>query len=136
MRASIVRAFPRRAPAPDTDVLVDAAARLNIRDLAIRRDRGRTVITGVARYELDRDLFFEAVKQLDGWASDIVVDLAVERHDVRGYYTVRPGDTLASIARQHLGSAARERDIFEANRDRMNDPDQIFPGQQLLIPWR
>jgi nucleoid-associated protein YgaU len=27
-------------------------------------------------------------------------------------------------------------DIFDANRDRMNDPDQVFPGQQLLIPWR
>jgi nucleoid-associated protein YgaU len=118
------------------DVLLDAAADLGIRDLLIKSERGKTVIGGMARYQIDRDLFFDAVKELDGWESDVVVTIAVERHDVRGYHTVKPGETLAAIAERHLGSASREQQLFEANRDRMNDPDQIFPGQQLLIPWR
>jgi nucleoid-associated protein YgaU len=125
---------PRRSL--QVDVLLDAAARLGIKDLSIKAEHGKTIITGKARYQLDCDLFFDAVKELDGWESDIVVDLAVERADVRGYYTVEPGDTLASIAKRYLGSAAREWDVFEANRDRMNDPEQILPGQQLLIPRR
>ena len=94
------------------------------------------VIGGTARYQLDRETFFESVKRLDGWESDVVIEIAVECQDVRGYHTVEAGETLASIAERHLGSASREMDIFKANRDRMNDPDQILPGQQLLIPWR
>jgi nucleoid-associated protein YgaU len=136
MRASIARSVGDARRQNGTDALLDAATHLHIKDFAIHRQRGKTIITGVARYQVDCDVFFEAVKQLDGWESDVVINLAVERHDVRGYHTVEPGETLASIAKRYLGSASRELDIFEANRDRMNDPDQICPGQQLLIPWR
>lgn len=117
------------------DALFDAAVDLGIRELSIQEAHGKTLITGVAQYQLDREQFFETVKQLDGWESDVVVQIEVECTDVRGYHTVRPGETLASIAERHLGSAAKERYIFDANRDRMNAPDQILPGQQLLIPW-
>lgn len=46
-------------------------------------------------------------------------------------YTVQRGDTLSEIG-QRLGVAWRE--IFEANRDQLNDPDKIQPGQTLRIP--
>ena len=46
-------------------------------------------------------------------------------------YTVQRGDTLSEIG-QRLGVAWR--DIFEANRDQLNDPDRIQPGQTLRIP--
>jgi nucleoid-associated protein YgaU len=136
MRASIARAVVERGPVDGIDALLDAAARLGIRDFTVHKVHGKTMIGGIARYQLDRDELFEAVKLLDGWESEIVLDVAVERQDVRGYHTVREGETLASIAKRHLGRSSRDREVFEANRDRMNDPDQIFPGQQLLIPWR
>jgi nucleoid-associated protein YgaU len=118
------------------DGLLDAVSTLRVRDIVIETAHGKTVIKGVARYQLDREQMFDAVKGFDGWAKDIVLDVEVERQDVRGYHTVGPGETLASIAERYLGSTSREMAIFEANRDRMNDPDQILPGQQLLIPWR
>jgi nucleoid-associated protein YgaU len=46
-------------------------------------------------------------------------------------YTVKSGDTLSQIG-QRLGVAWRE--IFEANRDQLSDPDKIQPGQTLRIP--
>jgi nucleoid-associated protein YgaU len=49
-------------------------------------------------------------------------------------YTVRSGDTLSSIARKQLGDAERWPEIFELNGDVISDPDEIFPGQVLLIP--
>lgn len=49
-------------------------------------------------------------------------------------YTVRKGDTLSAIAKTHLGDASRWPEIFELNRDVVDDPDRIFPGQVLLIP--
>ena len=49
-------------------------------------------------------------------------------------YTVESGDTLSHIAKAHYGKAGKWRAIFEANRDQIDDPDRIFPGQVLKIP--
>ncbi len=49
-------------------------------------------------------------------------------------YTVRRGDTLSKIAERELGNANRWREIFELNRDVIEDPDEIFPGQVLVLP--
>ena len=49
-------------------------------------------------------------------------------------YTVEKGDTLSHIAKAHYGKASKWRAIFEANRDQIDDPDKIFPGQVLKIP--
>ena len=49
-------------------------------------------------------------------------------------YTVRGGDTLSKIAQQHYGKAGAWQAIFAANRDQLDDPDLIRPGQVLKIP--
>jgi nucleoid-associated protein YgaU len=49
-------------------------------------------------------------------------------------YTVQKGDTLSHIAKQFYGSAGKWNAIFEANRDQLDDPDRIQPGQVLRIP--
>lgn len=49
-------------------------------------------------------------------------------------HTVEKGDTLSAISRQHYGSANRWQEIFDANRDQLDDPDLIQPGQVLRIP--
>jgi nucleoid-associated protein YgaU len=49
-------------------------------------------------------------------------------------YTVQKGDTLSHIAKQFYGKANQWNAIFEANRDQLDDPDRIQPGQVLRIP--
>ena len=49
-------------------------------------------------------------------------------------YTVMRRDTLSKIAQLEYGDAKQWRKIFEANRDVIEDPDLIFPGQVLRIP--
>lgn len=49
-------------------------------------------------------------------------------------YTVKKGDTLSEIAQRELGAASRWKEIFEANRGTLNDPDRIMPGQVLTLP--
>lgn len=49
-------------------------------------------------------------------------------------YTVKPGDTLSKIAKQFYGDARKYSIIFEANRDILDDPNVIKPGQKLQIP--
>ncbi|HEV8632430.1 MAG TPA: LysM peptidoglycan-binding domain-containing protein [Thermoanaerobaculia bacterium] len=52
-------------------------------------------------------------------------------------YTVAKGDSLSKIAKHHLGNANDWNRIYEANRAVIGDnPDKIFPGQQLKIPRR
>lgn len=49
-------------------------------------------------------------------------------------YTVQKGDTLSHISQQFYGKASAWNQIFEANRDQLDDPDRIQPGQVLKIP--
>ncbi len=49
-------------------------------------------------------------------------------------YTVQKGDTLSHISQQFYGKASRWNRIFEANRDQLDNPDLIKPGQVLKIP--
>jgi nucleoid-associated protein YgaU len=49
-------------------------------------------------------------------------------------YTVQKGDTLSAIAQRHYGKASRWHAVFEANRDQLDDPDKIQPGQVLNLP--
>jgi nucleoid-associated protein YgaU len=50
------------------------------------------------------------------------------------FYTVKKGDTLSQIAKQHYGNASKYPAIFEANKPMLDDPDRIYPGQVLRIP--
>jgi nucleoid-associated protein YgaU len=49
-------------------------------------------------------------------------------------YTVQAGDTLSHIAQRHYGKASRWHAIFDANRDQLDNPDLIQPGQVLTLP--
>jgi len=49
-------------------------------------------------------------------------------------YTVVAGDSLSKIAKRKYGDASEWRKIYEANKDTIDDPDLIHPGQVLRIP--
>ena len=49
-------------------------------------------------------------------------------------YTIASGDSLSKIAKHFYGDANRWREIFEANRDVIKDPDLIYPGKTIKIP--
>ncbi len=49
-------------------------------------------------------------------------------------YTVQPDDSLRSIAESYYGDPDLFTRIYEANRERMKDPDDLRPGQRLVIP--
>lgn len=57
----------------------------------------------------------------------------IELKSVREHLVV-PGDDLAKIALTYLGDATRMNDVFEANRDLIDDPREIHPGWVVRIP--
>ena len=48
--------------------------------------------------------------------------------------TVQPGFTLWGIASQQFGDGVMYVQVFEANKDKIRDPDLIYPGQVFVIP--
>jgi nucleoid-associated protein YgaU len=48
--------------------------------------------------------------------------------------TVQPGNTLWGIASDNYGDGMLYVRVFEANRDRIRDPDLIYPGQVFTVP--
>jgi len=49
-------------------------------------------------------------------------------------YTVQSGDNLSKIAKQVYGDANKWHAIFDANRDKIKNPDLIHPGEVLTLP--
>jgi nucleoid-associated protein YgaU len=50
------------------------------------------------------------------------------------WHEVVSGDTLSKIAEKYYGDASLYPQIFEANKDRLDDPNKIKVGQKLRIP--
>lgn len=50
------------------------------------------------------------------------------------FYTVKPGDTLSGIAKNQLGAATKWRDIADANKDVLPDPNKLQVGMKLKLP--
>ena len=74
----------------------------------------------------------EQVKKADFSDVTATVDSTAEIIGERTY-TIEKGDTLSKIAKEQLGHASAWKQIFEANRDVLDDPDRIFPGQVIKL---
>jgi LysM repeat protein len=91
---------------------------------------------------------WNAIKAIDPQYSDLTADItinaslpapqnaptAVPPASAERTYTVKSGDTLSGIAKEYYGKASEYMKIFEANRDKLTDPNKIQIGQQLHIP--
>jgi nucleoid-associated protein YgaU len=106
-------------------------------------------LQGSAPSEEAKNAVWDQIKTADPSYSDLTCDLNVDPSLARGQaqgaaapggagssrtYTVQPGDTLSKIAKEFYGNANEYNRIFEANRDKLQNPDKIEAGQQLVIP--
>lgn len=116
--------------------LTSVASQLGIQGFSMTEAGGKVSITGRSTYQFDKDLFWDAIKKHSGWENEVAADIKVEKTDVFGVYTVKPGDSLSKIAKSAYDDASKYMAIFEANKDQLKDPNLIHPGQKLVIPNR
>jgi nucleoid-associated protein YgaU len=110
---------------------------------------GKLHFRGTVKNQDEADKIWDAIKTVPDWRNDVIAEIKVAgggagttagatgaRAGASGAttYTVKSGDTLSKIAKEHLGDAKAYMAIFEANRDQLSDPDMIKPGQVLKIP--
>ena len=50
------------------------------------------------------------------------------------YYTIQSGDSLSKIAQEKYGEMDKWKGLFAANKEVIQDPDKIYPGQVIRIP--
>jgi nucleoid-associated protein YgaU len=102
----------------------------------------------VANQDIKNDIW-NAIKAIDPQYSDLIADITINSSlpqpqsrtqaaaangSAQRTYTVQSGDTLSGIAQRFYGNPGEYNKIFQANRDKLKDPDHIRPGQELVIP--
>jgi nucleoid-associated protein YgaU len=121
----------------------------------IEEQGGKLVFKGTVATEAEKNEIWNAIKTIPTWQQDINADIRVTGGSSTASgtppaakpaasapaatagaktYTVKSGDTLSQIAKEHLGSAGAYMKIFELNKDQLSDPDRIKPGQVLRLP--
>jgi nucleoid-associated protein YgaU len=77
--------------------------------------------------------FSDLTAQIDAPAAQAAAASATGSTSARTYQ-VQPGDSLSKISKQFYGDANKYMKIFEANKDKMTDPDHVKAGIELVIP--
>ena|SRR5688500_19156451 len=101
---------------------------------------GKLYFKGVVQNQDEVNKIWDAIKTVPDWRNDVVAEVTIDPNAKPAAaaggatYTVKSGDTLSKIAKEHLGDANAYMKIFNANKDQLTDPDKIKPGQVLKIP--
>jgi len=107
-----------------------------IDNLDVVVDGDKVILKGEAKSAEDRAKAaliagnIEGVAQVD--ASQMYVADETPLNDL--YYEIQKGDTLWRVAEIYYKDGSRYKEIFEANREVIKDPDKIYPGQMIRIP--
>ena len=122
-----------------TDKYGDAyilATKLGASNLNAQEDGGHLTISGTLPSKYDVNQVWDKVKEIDPALSggDLTLNLTAARNDIYGEYEVQSGDSLSAIAKKVTKGALTYQQIFDANKDQLNDPNQIQPSQKLKIP--
>jgi nucleoid-associated protein YgaU len=112
--------------------LIDLANSSGISGLNVTEGEGFIKIEGSASSAEAKQALWDEYGRIDPdyRSGDLVLDVSAPEA-AANTYTVQSGDNLSKIGSKYGVSWQK---IFEANRDKLNDPDKIFPGQELNIP--
>lgn len=135
---------------------VSTAATSGVRDLSVRQNGDVIEVHGTAPDMRAKQAAFHTITEKAGDASGVVnmIQVATEtpspQRSVNSSqpanaggmtsaagnrtHTVKHGETLTHIAQHYYGKASEYTRIFEANRDKLSDPDKIREGMTLNIP--
>src|SRR5262249_18874927 len=100
-------------------------------------ENGKLLMKGTAPSQEAANAEWDELKRVNSKVDDVIADFPIDPNlqaAAGKTYTVKAGDTLSKISKQFYGSANDYMKIFNANRDKLSDPDKIQPGQELKIP--
>ena len=113
--------------------LVQAANNGGVTGLQVAEQNGVLYVNGTAPSSAVKDQVWGIYEKLDPEmrAGDLVLNISLAE-GAEQEYEVQSGDNLSKIAKKYPGLTWQK--IFEANKDKIKDPDMIQPGWKLKIP--
>ena len=114
--------------------LVTAAQSAGVSNLQVREQDRVLYIDGVAPSEEIKQRLWDIYGKIDPdyRSADVVMNIKVEQGaGGTKEYVVASGDNLSKIGKKFN---LKWKDIYEANKDKIKDPDHIEPGWKLKIP--
>ncbi|SCY01791.1 LysM domain-containing protein [Nonlabens sp. Hel1_33_55] len=115
--------------------VLDLGEKLNIHGGDVKVNDGKLEIRGTASTPYQKDLLWDEIKKVGGEnPSDLMADIKVADSSVYAMHTVEKGESLSLISKKYYGDPMKYKKIFEANTDKLKNPDMIHPGQELVIP--
>ncbi|MBL7798479.1 MAG: LysM peptidoglycan-binding domain-containing protein [Saprospiraceae bacterium] len=115
--------------------VLDLGENLNVTDGRVEEAGGKLNVWGTVETQYEKDQLWDAIKAVGGDnPSDIMADIKVANTAYYTKHTVEKGESLSKIAQHYYKDMMKYKAIFEANRDILDNPDLIHPGQVLTIP--
>jgi len=114
--------------------VIALAQELGCSNVTSQEENGHLTVSGSCPNQYVLNQVWDRLKGIDANFADISVNMSPQRNDIYGEYEVKSGDSLSKIAKEVTHGKLTYNQIFEANRDQLDDPDQINVGQRLVIP--
>jgi nucleoid-associated protein YgaU len=114
--------------------LVTTAQSTGVSNLQVREQGGVLYIDGVAPSGEIKQRLWDIYGKIDPdyRSADLVMNIkAIQDNGGTKEYVVVSGDNLTKIGKRFN---VKWKDIFEANKDKIKNPDHIEPGWKLKIP--
>jgi nucleoid-associated protein YgaU len=113
--------------------LVQAANNGGVTGLQVAEQNGVLYVNGTAPSSAVKDQLWSIYEKLDPdmRAGDLVLDISLAE-GAEQEYEIQAGDSLIKIAKKYPGLTWQK--IYEANKDKIKDPDMIQPGWKIRIP--
>ena len=111
-------------------------------NLDVKFDDGTVTLCGDCKTQAVREQAILIAGNIQGVTKVVADDLKApepkpeEPEEKTEIYEIVRGDTLGAIAKRYYGKASMYTKIFEANRDIIDDPNKIYPGQKIRVPLK
>ncbi len=116
--------------------VLDMGEKFDTKNGYVEEADGKLRVGGTVETQRQKDLMWDEIKRVGGEnPRDIEANIKVNNKSYYAKHTVQKGDSLSKIAKEYYGDVLAYKHIFAANTDTLDDPNKIFPGQELTIPF-
>ncbi len=110
---------------------------INVENLNLDFYDNVATVGGLIQSEEERNAIVTALNAVDGvYSVNDNLEVAAPPAPEFETYVIQKGDSLSKIAKRYFGDPMKYKEIFEANKDILDDPNKIFPGQEIKIPLK
>ncbi len=116
--------------------VLNMGEKFNARDGYVEEADGQLRVGGTVDTLWEKDQMWDEIKRIGGEnPHDIEADIKVSNKAYYTKHTVAKGESLSKIAGHYYGDVMAYKHIFAANTDTLDDPNKIYAGQELVIPF-